>query len=130
MLRIMRLRPDRVDLFAVAIIATIGVAGAVRSQGTPPDPIMAQCFNELTKTAQERDAGGTYVAAVLAQLADAKAQAAAANQQIAASEARIASLIKENSALIKERDELKAKAGVGIVGSPPAASLIDTTEDR
>jgi septal ring factor EnvC (AmiA/AmiB activator) len=116
------LRPDRVDLFPAAVIAIIIVAGAAMSQGTPPDPMVAQCMTELTKTSRERDAGSDYVAAVLTQLADAKAQAAAANQQIAADQARLTVLSNENTALTKERDELKAKAGSGVVGSPPPPS--------
>jgi hypothetical protein len=115
----MRPRPDRVDLFAIAVIALIVVAGVAMSQGTPPDPMVAQCMTELTKTSRERDAGSDYVAAVLTQLADAKAQAAAANQQIAGDQARIGNLIDENKALTKERDELKAKAKDGVVDTAP-----------
>lgn len=72
------------------LLIMIGVAHAQQDQP------LAQYQAELTKTAQERDAGADYVAALLTQLADAKMQAAAANQQIAAGQARITNLVKEN----------------------------------
>jgi septal ring factor EnvC (AmiA/AmiB activator) len=114
---------EAAKIATIVVLALIIVAGAARSQ-QQDQPMVQQCLTELTKTARERDAGSDFVAAVLTELADAKSQAAAANQQIAATAARITNLIKENSDLTKERDELKAKAGSGVMGTPPPSSTM------
>jgi septal ring factor EnvC (AmiA/AmiB activator) len=115
----------------IVAVALIMFVSAAKSQLATSNRPLEQYQAELTKAAQERDAGSAYVAALLTQLADTKAQAAAADQQIAADGARIANLSKqvetvtqERNDAMKERDELKAKAGAAASGTVGHGALL------
>jgi septal ring factor EnvC (AmiA/AmiB activator) len=126
----------------IVAVALIMFVSAAKSQLATSNRPLEQYQAELTKAAQERDAGSAYVAALLTQLADTKAQAAAADQQLAADGARIANLIaadgerianlskqveavtKERDDAMKERDELKAKAGAAASGTVGHGALL------
>jgi septal ring factor EnvC (AmiA/AmiB activator) len=115
----------------IVAVALIMFVSAAKSQLAKSNRPLEQYQAELTKAAQERDAGSAYVAALLTQLADTKAQAAAADQQIAADGARITNLSKqvetvtqERNDAMKERDELKAKAGAAASGTVGHGALL------